>query len=297
MNLPKPFLQNIVRMWGTQGTVWLEQLPSLIEHFANQWHLKEIHHFDNLSFNYVAHAYSNLYEQSVVLKIGAPHPSFINELKALTFYQGTGAAKLLASYARKYAMLLERVSPGTTVRSLFPHHDDTAIAHACSVMQKLHTQEIRNSADFQTIDQWFTLFETLQVPEDLRPQVHQAQKFIRELAATPQPHYVLHGDLHHDNILLDNTNTPIAIDPKGVVGERAYEVGAFMCNPEELAVQPDVPALLKRRLDQFSQILKIDRQRLAKACYARIILSACWTVEAKGNWHDDAQFAEYVIKI
>lgn len=297
MNLPKPFLQNIMRIWGTQGTLWLQQLPFLIEHFAAQWQLKEIQHFENLSFNYVAHAYSNLYKQPVVLKIGAPHPSFINELKALEFYDGNGAVKLLASNASKYAMLLERVSPGTTVRSLFPHQDDKAIEYACNVMQKLHTNQIRNSSNFQTIDEWFTLFETLQVPQDLQPQVHKTQKFIKELAATPQPHYLLHGDLHHDNILLDNTDTPIAIDPKGVVGERAYEVGAFMCNPEELSSQPDVADILNNRLDSFSNMLKINQNRLAKACYARIILSACWTVESNGNWHDDAKLAEYVIKI
>lgn len=36
MNLPKEFLDNIHRIWGTEGRVWLYQLPTLIEQFAAQ---------------------------------------------------------------------------------------------------------------------------------------------------------------------------------------------------------------------------------------------------------------------
>lgn len=294
MILPKEFLQNIVRIWGLEGSQWLQELPTLIEYCATKWHLKEIQHFENLSFNYVAHAYSNLWNKPVVLKIGAPHPSFINELRALEFYKGNGAVKLLASNADNYAILMERIIPGTPVRTLFPTHDKRAVTYASTVMEKLHRQEVKTSSGFQTIDKWFQLFETLQIPHDLKPHVQKAQELVKELAATPQPQFLLHGDLHHDNILLSSEGTPIAIDPKGVVGERAYEVGAFICNPAQLCEQANVAKILKERLDLFSTILKLDRVRLAKACYARIILSACWTIEAKGNWHDDAIFAEYI---
>lgn len=295
MNLPTEFLDNIIRIWGAEGKIWLQQLPKLIEHFALQWQLKEIKHFDNLSFNYVAHAYSDLFKKPVVLKIGAPDPYFLNELTALEFYNGNGAVKLLAHDSNKYAMLLDRITPGTTLRNSFPTQDEHAVEYACSVMQKLHSNPPPSATKFQTIHDWYELFNSLEIPQDLQSQVTQAKEFVKELAATPQPQHLLHGDLHHDNILLDESGNGIAIDPKGVIGEQAYEVGAFMCNPAELSAQPDVASILARRLDLFSQILKIDRDRLAKACYARIILSACWTVQDKGNWHDDVQFAEYIM--
>jgi streptomycin 6-kinase len=294
MNLPKPFLQNIVRIWGTQGTLWLQQLPFLIEHFAIEWQLKEIQHFENLSFNYVAHAYSNLYKQPVVLKIGAPHPSFINELKALTFYNGHGSVKLLAYDEQKYGMLLAQIQPGSTLKSFFPAQDEKAVEYACQVMKKLHAHSLDNSQEFPTIDNKFLIFDTLKIPRRLQKHVDTARNFVKELSISTPQKFLLHGDLHHDNILLDAQGNAVSIDPKGVIGEAAYEVGAFMCNPEELSGQPDVAGILNNRLDSFSSRLKIDRNRLAKACYARIILSACWTVEAKGNWHDDAQFAEYI---
>lgn len=295
MNLPKEFLENINRIWGNKGNVWLQQLPKLIEHFALKWQLKDVKHFDNLSFNYVAHAYSNLFKAPVVLKIGVPSREFLNELRALEFYDGNGSVKLLASDGQKYGMLLAHIEPGTTLRSFFPQKEKEAVEYACAVMKKLHTNQLPSHAGFATITNWFSLFNKLAVPHDLQNHVKQAQALVDELQSTAQSHHLLHGDLHHDNILLDTSGNGIAIDPKGVIGEAAYEVGAFMCNPAELSAQPDVASILARRLDQFSQILKIERDRLAKACYARIILSACWTVQDKGNWHDDAKFAEYII--
>lgn len=295
MNLPSAFTANVIRIWGQEGKIWLDQLPKQIAYFATLWNLTDIKHFNNLSFNYVAHAYSNQYKQSVVLKIGVPTPQFLNELNALKFYKGNGAAHLLAYDIQKYGMLLQRIAPGTTIRELFPKHDQQAVEYACHVMHKLHSLPIKSS-NFATIDSWFLLFDTLKIPHGLQKSVDKARIFVKDLKTDSQPQHLLHGDLHHDNILLDVTKHPIAIDPKGVIGEAAYEVGAFMCNPEELSSQPKVPELLESRINQFSKLLGIDRLRLAKACYARIILSACWTVEANGNWHDDALFAEYINK-
>lgn len=113
----------------------------------------------------------------MVLKIGAPHPSFINELRALEFYKGNGAVQLLASDASTYAMLLDRLNPGTTARSLFPAQDDKAIEYTCRVMHQLHSKEINSTFHFQTMENWFTLFETLEIPQDLLPHVRKADAF------------------------------------------------------------------------------------------------------------------------
>lgn len=296
MKLPQPFIENIVRIWGAQGAAWLKELPDLIKFFSIQWQLNDVRPFDNLSFNYVARAYSNYYNQPIVLKIGVPSPQFINEAKALEFYGGNGCVKLFAYDSSKLGMLLTLVQPGTTVRSFFPAKDDKSVEYACQVMKKLHTRTIDSKSDFPTMDQWLTLFDTLEVPEELRKHVTKARQLAHELKLSAQEQHLLHGDLHHDNILLSASGSGIAIDPKGVIGEQAYEVGAFMCNPAELSAQSDYPAIIARRLDLFSKLLSIDRNRLAQACYVRIILSACWTVQDKGDWRDDVRFAEQIIK-
>ncbi len=71
---------------------------------------------------------------------------------------------------------------------------------------------------------------------------------------------LLHGDLHHENILAAAREPWLAIDPKGIVGELTYEVGALLRN--RLDAAPDLRRLQVRRIDQLSEALGLDRQRL-----------------------------------
>ena len=72
---------------------------------------------------------------------------------------------------------------------------------------------------------------------------------------------LLHGDLQHYNVLFDNQRGWTAIDPKGVVGELEYELGALLRNPIEL---PDVftnPERIKHRLEILTTALQLDYSR------------------------------------
>jgi streptomycin 6-kinase len=90
---------------------------------------------------------------------------------------------------------------------------------------------------------------------------------------------LLHGDLHHENIL-STTDGYRAIDPKGLVGDPGYEVGCIFYNPiKELPHVHDLPKLFARRLDQLSAELHMDRQRLRGWAIAQCVLSAWWHME------------------
>jgi len=51
------------------------------------------------------------------------------------------------------------------------------------------------------------------------------------LCKPPIQDRLLHGDLHHDNVLFDSRRGGLAIDPKGVIGELKYEIGAALETP------------------------------------------------------------------
>jgi streptomycin 6-kinase len=90
---------------------------------------------------------------------------------------------------------------------------------------------------------------------------------------------LLHGDLHHYNVLLDANRGWLAIDPKGVIGELEYEVGAVLRNPFE---RPKVflePRSIERRLGQFATRLNLNYQRMVAWGFAQAVLSAIWHVE------------------
>ena len=284
MQLPKKFMHNVSTTWGKEGSLWLDQLPALISYFSKKWQLQNIVPFSNLSYHYVARAFSVQYKSDVVLKLGIPIGELDKEQKTLNYFNGHGCVKLLAHEINKGAMLLQSINPGTTLKTFFPDRDIQAIEKAARVMQKLHTQPISSKdADiFPTINNWYSLLDTFKTNKIPQKQLQKVQKLSRNLLSSQKELYVLHGDLHHENILFDElSDTWLAIDPKGVIGERACEIGPFIYNPlPELLQQSKPENIIARRFDQFSTILIIDQQKLIDWSYTRAILAACWSLQS-----------------
>jgi streptomycin 6-kinase len=98
---------------------------------------------------------------------------------------------------------------------------------------------------------------------------------------------LLHGDLHHYNVLLDANRGWLAIDPKGVIGELEYELGAVLRNPVE---HPEIflaPQSIERRLKQFATQLDLKVERMVAWGFAQAVLSAIWQVEDEGEVASD----------
>lgn len=109
--------------------------------------------------------------------------------------------------------------------------------------------------------------------------VEQGRHTYTELCESQQEARLLHGDLQHYNILFDSGLGWTAIDPKGVVGEMEYEIGASLRNPCE---KPELLAsreTIERRLMQYEDTLKLDPERALRWGFAQAVLSAIWTVE------------------
>jgi streptomycin 6-kinase len=127
------------------------------------------------------------------------------------------------------------------------------------------------------------------MPEDL---VGEAETLFAELFASEGEKFLLHGDLHHGNILSAGDGSWLAIDPKGVVGEAAYETAALLHNPVGALDGPDPRGLLERRLDVLSGELGLDRDRIRVWGLAQAVLAAYWGLEDGGRvWGEALAFA------
>src|SRR5262249_12524405 len=125
------------------------------------------------------------------------------------------------------------------------------------------------------------------------------ERLFVELEASMADPVVLHGDLHHDNILAAAREPWLVIDPKGLVGEPAYEVGALLRNrlPEPLT-PVEAGSLLARRVDQPSEEWGLERAGVAGWAMAQAVLSAWWTVEDHGQgWEETIACAELLAAI
>jgi streptomycin 6-kinase len=119
-----------------------------------------------------------------------------------------------------------------------------------------------------------------------------------ELLLSEETRLLLHGDLHHENILSAARGPWLAIDPKGVVGEAANDTAALLHNPAGTLDAPDPRGLLQRRLDVLSGELDLDRARLRAWGIAQAVLSAYWGLEDCGRvWEGALEFARLLAGI
>jgi streptomycin 6-kinase len=276
--LPGGFVQNIRAIHGRDGEAWLSELPRLIREYADRWSLGVDAAFPNLSYNYVAPA-TRVDGTPCVLKIGMPTDmERRTEAEALRIYDGRGICRLLEADLDQAVALIERLLPGTSLASTWtPEDDDHATAVTAEVMQSLWRPA---EGSLPTLERWTrSLRECRQGPLP-PPMVDRGQRLLRELLDSAGNPVLLHGDLHHDNILRADRAPYLAIDPKGILGDRGFEVGAMVHNPDPHRL---TRPLLHRRIDQLAEALGMDREVVRSWGYVHCVLAAVWTVEDAGD--------------
>jgi streptomycin 6-kinase len=301
ITLPDTFTDHIQRTFGQAGEAWLEELPALLDELSQRWSLVVDPPFPGISYNFVSPAYMKD-NTPAVLKIGVPNPELTSEIAALRHFDGKGAVKLLEADPEVGALLLESIEPGNPLLDL--NDDERATSIAAQVMNKLHQSPPTNGA-FPTITDWGRGLKRLRstfnggsgpFPGQL---VDRAERLLEELAASQGEQILLHADLHHWNILASQRSEWLAIDPKGLLGEREYEVGAWLRNPiPSLLDWPQNQHVLRRRIDQFANILGFDRQRMLCWSQYQAVLSAWWSYEeANPNWKQMLAIAELILSV
>ena len=280
MQLPDLFKQNVIGAFSS-GKAWLESLPAMLVECQDRWKLTIGRPFD-LSFNYVAPAI-NADGHEVVIKLGVPNPELTAEICALRLYAGGGAVRLLDSDEDRGFLLMERLAPGHWLSSL--GNDEQATRIAARTMQKLWRPLPPNNP-FPSVEGWADGLKRLRKrfkggtgPFPV-PLVDMAEHLFAELLSSADTPVLLHGDLHHFNIL-SSRETWTAIDPKGVAGEPAYEVGPLLENPSPRLYSD--ATVQRRRLDVLSDELSLDRERMLGYGVAHAVLSAWWSYEDSGS--------------
>ena len=217
--------------------------------------------------------------QRVVLKISKHSGDESHSGEVLKAYNGDGAVRVYESETD--AVLLERLEPGEQLVNVVKRGDDD---EATEILATLISKLAHHPAPpvCPTVEYWGRSYDRYlesadkQIPREL---VQEAGHLYCDLASTQTATMLLHGDLQHYNVLFDNQRGWVAIDPKGVIGELEYEVGALLRNPIEQPALFANAATVQRRLELLTTSLSLDYARALKWSYAQAVLSAIWGVE------------------
>ncbi|MFN8507991.1 MAG: aminoglycoside phosphotransferase family protein [Dehalococcoidia bacterium] len=280
--LPEAFVHNVLAVRGEDaGRAFLDRLPAIVDECADRWSLAVQPAYPGLSYNWVAPVITADGARAV-LKVGfAADPEFQCEIEALRLYDGEGAVRLFAALPEMGAILIEQAMPGHTLLEV----DDRVATETVAFVMRRLWRPLPANHGFPTVARWALAFERMRarfgggtgpLPGRL---VARAEEVYAAFLGEGREQVLLHGDLHHTNVLASAREPWLAIDPKGLAGEREYEVGAFLRNPLDLASRPGAAATLDRRLATFATMLGFDRERMRLWAMAQAVLSAVWTLE------------------
>jgi len=283
------FINSTLSLRGkSKGQKWVDGLPETVKTFETKWGLKSMGTYPNLSINFIEKVQTK-HGEELVLKLGFPgDEEFLKEARALEIYNGNGSVRLIKADLENYAMLLEGCIPGKSLHSLDDENKEALIfTNICKrVWAKAPSNSIFASLsdEIKYFDWYFANPKKAEkfLPKELVTKAH--EKF-EQLISSGKDQFLLHGDLHHDNILSSDRGW-LAIDPKGIIGDREYESASFISNPY-IRFQKNEDLINKEffanRIELIATALRFDKKRITDWAFVKQILSLIWSIQDLGN--------------
>ena len=273
--------RRILTLFGATGQAWLEELPILVAGISERWGLVGVGDvFSGARASFVAPVNSRT-GNALVLKV-SPSVSWLrHEYGALAHWDGRGAVRVVEVDLDLGAILLERATPGTAL--LDSSQSDVAATHIFAEAAAVLGSAGFEKSDLPAIASWLQRLDR-SLPPHAPPELESARFDARTLSdalVTSVGHrVVLHGDLHHANLLRHGSDSWVVVDPKGIIGPEEAEPAAFLRNPRAyILAHPDPVALLTVRTSIISERLGYEAARVAGWGYVLSVVAAVWALE------------------
>ncbi|EST33867.1 aminoglycoside phosphotransferase family protein [Streptomyces roseochromogenus] len=202
-----------------------------------------------------------------VLKLAPPRARPESERAALAHWGGLGAVQLLEDGAEDGALLLERLHPDVSVRSL---PEAKALLEAAGTLRRLWTEppagpvfEVFETVAGRTGRQAAAMRAGADAEPEVAPLVDAALAARDELVAAPPEQRLLHGTFRQSKVLAGERMPWLAVGPDPVVGECAFDLARLVRDRvEDLIAAPSGAAIVRRRIKRLAESLEVDQERL-----------------------------------
>ncbi len=213
----------------------------IVEKYKKQWELSEIEFKSEFSINsLIFYAVSKRYGK-VILKILININGFDNEILALKLFQGEKFCKLYEYSFDDKVYIMERIVPAHTLYESAPRNE--RIKFAGEIFKGLHKTDLTDSK-FPTYIGWFEAgkkgTKNRKDCEELYQYLYSAERMLTDICKKYSRNLLLHGDLHHENILKNENGSYTVIDPKGVIGDPVFDLSRFILDEfrDDLTSEP-----------------------------------------------------------
>lgn len=211
---------------------------------------------------------------AVILKIDQHKSRLESEYKMLERLSGHHSCKVYAFDESAGSLLEERIIPGTVLRG--EKSLEKRIRIFLQVFREIHIAADSGETYLNWLERIHEYCIRHQVAEDMASRAH---LFCAEMFEKYPDRVLLHGDLHHDNLLLRTDVSYAMIDPKGIVGPAIMDLPRFILN--ELDTDHEYPD--RQHIGEVIRLLGeqsgYPEEDIRKLFYMETVLANVWCVE------------------
>ncbi|MGW7242584.1 aminoglycoside phosphotransferase family protein [Streptomyces sp. NPDC054804] len=257
--------QRLVRALGEtapDGDEWLEKLPAAVERAVALRELTVERVQVPGGRSSVVLLVRRADGTPAVLKLAPRRARPESEAAALAHWGGLGAVRLLDADRADGVLLLERLHPEVSVRSL---PEAKALLEAAGTLRRLWV-EPPDGPVFETVAERTGRQATaMRASADLEvtPLVDAALVARDELLAAPPERRLLHGTFRQSKVLAGERLPWLAVGPDPVVGECAFDLARLVRDRvEDLIASSSGATITRRRIKRLAESLEVDQERL-----------------------------------
>ena len=174
-------------------------------------------------------------------------------------------------------LLEERILPGTTLRQeVSPEKRVQCLAQ---VFHAIHTPAEVGTTYLDWLRGIMGYCESNPVPGALLRMAGEAYEICGELFRKYPERFLLHGDLHHDNLLQRADGSYAMIDPKGIVGPEILDLPRFLLNETDATYEGGLRGHMGRVIRLMAEEFGFPIEDLGKAFYMEAVLANVWNLE------------------
>jgi streptomycin 6-kinase len=289
MELTPQFRKNIEAVYGETGNLWLQRLPIFIQELEQQWDVRFVKPVAELSFNFVGLVNCNSNNQMAIIKTAPTGEHLVNEVHCMLCFSNA-TPRVYKHDEERFAFLMEYITPGYSLKKFLKNENDIVATRIIAQTIKELQKNQQKKYTFKHLSDLVGDLKSLYGHMDAKL-LAKAGSLFSELTADRSNDVVLHGDLHHDNIIRSGSSWKV-IDPHGYLGDPVAEVGVMIRNPMDSFPNDVSPAqVVETRLNILKEELPFDPQKIKAWSFVMTILSAAW------NMHDFNHLAESEIEL
>lgn len=284
ITVPARLVATLPKYYGDRGRAWIAGAPRLVAEHLAQWDLT----VDGPVMNGVVALVVPVQGPGgpAVLKLQIDDPEHPGEAAALRTWNGDGAVRLLREDPAAGALLLERLDSGRDLRGV--RDDVEAVQIIAQLLVRLNAfnspEGVRSLGEIAAGMLQFApvAARRLANPAEGRLILYWAAA-VREVA-DDSGDQLLHWDLHYENVLAADREQWLAIDPKPLAGDPAFELLPALQNRWQEVLSADDPhRAVRRRFDAMVEVMGLDRERAVRWTLGRTLQNSLWTIEDGGR--------------